>query len=189
MPTNFHEEEAQTAAAGLASTRLDFAGLFREYYPRVYNYLRYRVSTPEDAEDLIGAVFEKAYTHRRKFDPSKGTFSRWLFGIAHNTLGNYYRSRERRSAWESESELPDDLLVSETSPETQLIRQQSITELLSSLDRLSERDREVISLKFAGRLSNQEIGQIMDLKEKTVSVVLLRAMRRLQQLLAEGGEK
>jgi RNA polymerase sigma factor (sigma-70 family) len=46
---------------------------------------------------------------------------------------------------------------------------------------LRERDQEVISLKFAGRLSNKEIGQIMDLKEKTVSVVLLRAVRRLQK--------
>ena len=188
MPTNFNEEEAQQEA-GLSSIKLDFAGLFREYYPRVYNYLRYRVSTPEDAEDLISVVFEKAYTHRHQFDANKGAFSTWLFSIAHNTLANYYRTRERRSVWEVGNELPIDLVVPEASPETQLIRQESINELFSGLDRLSERDQEVISLKFAGRLSNQEIGQIMDLKEKTVSVVLLRAMRRLQQLLAKEGQE
>ena len=32
-----------------------------------------------------------------------------------------------------------------------------------------------------GRLGNKAIGEIMDLKEKTVSVTLLRAMRRLRQ--------
>jgi len=65
-----------------------------------------------------------------------------------------------------------------------VIEKEAITHLLQGLERLSERDQEVISLKFAGQLSNREIGQIMTLNEKTVSVVLWRAMRRLQQQLA-----
>lgn len=170
-----------------SASTLDFAELFQQYYPRVYNYLRYRVNTSEDAEDLISLVFEKAYTHRAKFDPAKGSFSTWLFQIAHNTLANFYRTHQRRSAWETGSELPEDLVIPEASPETQIIQQEMITDLLSSLTQLNERDREVIGLKFAGRLSNQEIGQIMDLKEKTVSVVLLRAMRRLQRRVEEAG--
>lgn len=187
MQTHISQEGMQKNS-GVSSTNLDFSELFRQYYPRIYNYLRYRVNAPDDAEDLISAVFEKAYTHRSKFDANKGTFSTWLFRIAHNTLANYYRTQKRYSAWEAEGELPDDLVMPETSPETRVIQQEAIAGLLSGLDRLNERDREVISLKFAGRLSNQEIGQIMDLKEKTVSVVLLRAMRRLQQQLAEERE-
>jgi RNA polymerase sigma factor (sigma-70 family) len=172
---------------GAGTKKLNFAELFQQYYSRVYNYLRYRVNAPEDAEDLISAVFEKAYTHREQFDAEKGAFSTWLFRIAHNTLANYYRTRQRHSVWESEGGLPDDLITPESSPETQIIHKETIAELLQGLNQLRERDQEVISLKFAGRLSNQEIGQIMDLKEKTVSVVLLRAMRRLQQQLSETG--
>lgn len=160
---------------------LDFAQLFKEYHPRVYTYLRYRVNSLEDAEDLIGLVFEKAYTNRDKFDATKGDFAAWLFRIAHNTLANYYRRETSRSTWESGQELPDDLTMAAASPETEVIRQESIAQLLRGLSQLSERDQEVISLKFAGRLRNREIGEIMDMKEKTVSVVLLRAMRRLQK--------
>jgi RNA polymerase sigma-70 factor (ECF subfamily) len=167
------------------SAGLDFAELFREYYPRVYNYLRYRVNAPEDVEDLISLVFEKAYTHRQQYDPAKGAFSTWLFRIAHNELANFYRARERRSKWETSAALPDDILISEVSPETQLIQQEYIGQLWQGLGQLGQRDQEVISLKFGSRLSNKEIGQIMDLKEKTVSVVLLRAMRRLQEHLKE----
>lgn len=170
---------------GDTAPSLDFAALFQQYYPRVYTYLRYRVNLPEDAEDLISTVFEKAYTHREQFDPAKGAFSTWLFRIAHNSLANYYRSRQRRSAWETDTELPEDLVTSEGSPEMQLLQQETVAQLLNGLSNLSERDQEVISLKFAARLSNKEIGQVMDLKEKTVSVVLLRAMRRLQKEVQE----
>lgn len=174
-----------TQSNNKAKSSLDFAALFQQYHPRVYTYLRYRVNVPEDAEDLLSAVFEKAFTHRAQFDPNKGAFSTWLFRIAHNTLTNYYRSSQRRSAWETDAELPPDLVTAEDSPETQLLQQETVAQLLNGLSGLSERDQEVISLKFAARLSNKDIGQIMDLKEKTVSVVLLRAMRRLQKEVQE----
>lgn len=169
----------------ISVSNLDFAELFRQFYPRVYGYLRYRVNAPEDAEDLIGAIFERAYTHRAQFDATKGDFAAWLFRIAHNALANYYRARQRRSTWEATEELPAEMATTQVSPEAQVITQETIAHLLQGLSQLNERDQEVISLKFAGRLSNKEIGQIMDLKEKTVSVVLLRAMRRLQQVVTE----
>ena len=183
MQTNITEETTQQH--NVSSADQDFARLFRQYYPRVYNYLRYRVSVPEDTEDLIGVIFEKAYTHRARFDAAKGAFSTWIFRIAHNELANYYRTRQRRSGWETEGELPNDMTTSDSLPEAYLIQQETVAQLLRGLEQLSERDREIISLKFAGRLSNQEIGHIMNLKEKTVSVVLLRAMRRLQQQVRE----
>ncbi|MCB0163765.1 MAG: sigma-70 family RNA polymerase sigma factor [Anaerolineae bacterium] len=163
----------------------NLAGLFQDYYPRIYSYLRYRVNAVEDAEDLIGIVFERAYIHRDQFDLDKGSFSTWLFRIAHNTLANFYRTHERRSAWESGSGLPPDLMTPEPSPESQLVQKETLAQLLQGIEHLSERDQEIISLKFAGRLGNKEIGEIMDLKEKTVSVVLLRAVRRLRQYMIE----
>lgn len=170
----------QTKKSGDTNSDLNLADLFKAYYPRIYNYLRYRVRSIEDAEDLIGVVFERAYAHRADFDSTKGAFSTWLFRIAHNTLANYYRTLERRSKWETGAELPPDLVTPELSPEAQVVQQEAIAQMLQGLEHLSERDQEVISLKFAGRLGNKEIGEIMDLKEKTVSVVLLRAVRRLR---------
>jgi RNA polymerase sigma-70 factor (ECF subfamily) len=153
------------------------------YYPRIYNYLRYRVNAVEDAEDLIGTVFEQAFKRQAQYDPARGAFSTWLFRIARNALIDFYRSRERRAAWEMSDDLPLDLVTPEPSLEGQFVQQEMITRLLQGLTQLNERDQEVISLKFAGRLRNTEIGEILDMKEKTVSVVLLRAMRRLRQQL------
>ena len=164
-------------------SELDFAELFQEHYPRIYNYFRYRVESQADAEDLTSMAFERAYASREGFDAAKGTFSTWLFRIAHNVLANYYRTRERHSAHEAKGGLPADLVTAAPSPETQVIQEENIARLLGGLRGLSQRDQEVITLKFAAGLRNREIGIIMGLKEKTVSVVLWRAMERLQRQL------
>ena len=164
-------------------SELDFAELFREHHPRIYNYFRYRVAPQGDAEDLTSVTFERAYANRERFDAAKGTFSTWLFRIAHNVLANYYRTRQRHSAHEAEGELPADLVTPAPSPEAQVIQRENIARLLRGLRDLSQRDQEVITLKVAGGLSNKEIGEIMELKEKTVSVVLWRAMGRLGRQL------
>ena len=52
--------------------------------------------------------------------------------------------------------------------------------LLETLSTLSERDREIIHLRFFGRLTNRKIAEIMELKEKTVSVIILRALQKLK---------
>ena len=174
-------EGVRTKRKSETEPNLDLAELFQQYYPRVYNYLRYRVNAVEDAEDLIGTIFERAYMYRHQFDSAKGAFSTWLFRIARNELISHYRKHKSRSAWETGAELPTDLVTTEPSPEAQLIQKEMLVQLLQCLERLNERDQEIISLKFAGKLRNNEIGEILDMKEKTVSVVLLRAVRRLRQ--------
>jgi RNA polymerase sigma-70 factor (ECF subfamily) len=178
-------EEVMRKSRYSAGSDLNLNQLFQQLYPRIYNYLRYRVNAVEDVEDLIGTIFEKAYAARNQYDPARGAFSTWLFRIAHNELVNHYRKRKQYSTWETGDEIPTDLTSSEPLPETQVIQRESLHQLLQGLEQLGERDQEVISLKFAGKLSNKEIGEIMDLKEKTVSVVLLRAIRRLRQLVEE----
>lgn len=161
--------------------QLNLADQFEQYYPRIYNYLRYRVNSVEDVEDLTSSIFEKAYANRDRYDSNKGAFSTWLFTIARNRLADYYRKHKQRSKWETNAEPPADLVTAEPSPETRVVHQEAIVQLLQGLTQLSERDQEIISLKFAGKLSNIEIGKIMDMKEKTVSVALLRAVRRLRR--------
>lgn len=174
-------ENVRTTSKEVSEPKLDLAALFQQYYSRIYNYLRYRVSSVEDAEDLMGTVFEQAYAHRVQFDPGRGAFSTWLFRIAHNELVSYYRKKASRSNWETGAEIPADLTTQAPSLEAQLVHQEALVLMLRCLEGLNERDQEIISLKFAGQLRNTEISEIMEMPEKTVSVVLLRAVRRLRQ--------
>ena len=162
---------------------VDLPQLFEQLYPKVYNYLRYRVNNIEDAEDLTNVVFERAFTARDQYDDSKGAFSTWLFRIAHNTLVDHFRSNQRRATWEDDAGPPSDIATPEPTLESQVAQQEMVATVLGGLAQLGERDQEIIGLKFAGGLKNTEIGDVLDMKAVTVSVALLRAMRRLREQL------
>jgi RNA polymerase sigma-70 factor (ECF subfamily) len=52
---------------------------------------------------------------------------------------------------------------------------------------LEEDDREVILMRHAEQLSNQEVATALGLTEATASMRYLRAVRRLRALLLPGG--
>jgi RNA polymerase sigma-70 factor (ECF subfamily) len=161
---------------------LDVEALFREYHPRVYAYVRYRVADVAEAEDLTSEVLERALTYLASYDARKGAFSTWLFRIAHNTWVNHLKRRQRRNPHHVDlGEKWEDLVADEPTPEQAALRKEETARLLKCLGTLSSRQQEILSLRFAGRLTNREIAKILRMNERTVSVTILRALRKLRQ--------
>ena len=77
--------------------------LYVEYRDRVLGYIRARVESREDAEDLCAEVFEKALRASGGYDAAKAAPGTWLYAITRNAVIDYFR-RERPTA-----ELPEDL--------------------------------------------------------------------------------
>jgi RNA polymerase sigma-70 factor (ECF subfamily) len=163
----------------LGYTPLDFAALFDTHHPRLYAYIRSQVADRETAEDLTAVAFERAFRHSHRYDPSKGAFATWLFRIARNLVLNHYAATSRKPA---HFQLDDAVEISATEilPEQQLLRQEQNQALLAAMAALSERDREIVYLRFFGHLTNRKIAEILDLNEKTVSVTILRALQKLK---------
>jgi RNA polymerase sigma-70 factor (ECF subfamily) len=158
---------------------LDFSALFDTHYPRLYAYLRSQLNDRETAEDLTAATFERAFSRSHSYNPAKGSFATWLFRIGHNLVVNHYAAASRKPSPADLDEAAE-LAAAELSPEQQLLRQEQRRMLAETLTTLLERDQEVIQLKFFGRLTNREIAAVMELNEKTVSVIILRALQKLK---------
>lgn len=165
----------------LASARPDFATLFREHYPRIYRYVRYRVNDDMTAEDLTAEIFERAYRYRDTYDSARSAFSTWITQIAHNWVNNHLISEERHERHETPTDGEmEDLPSAEASPEAQIVAREAIQQLLMCLERLAARDRQVVALRFGSDVRNKDIAELLELKEHTVSVILLRALERLR---------
>jgi RNA polymerase sigma factor (sigma-70 family) len=168
-----------------SSEVLDVEALFREYHPRVYTYVRYRIADVVEAEDLTSEILERALTHLASYDARKGVFSTWLFRIAHNTWVNHLKKQQRRNPHSvTLGEELEYLVAHEPTPEQTVLHQEEKAQLLKCLSTLPFRQQEILSLRFAGRLTNREIAKILRMNERTVSVTILRTLRKLRLQLA-----
>ena len=183
LPVKSEKKSAQTQVIQVGKQKVAFDDLYMQYYARVLAYLRFRVGSSEAAEDLVSQVFERALTHLADLQ-SPGAVGAWLFRIARNCASDYFR-RQRPAA--SLDTLVDSSHPRECSPEETLVAQEERMNLLSQLNRLSEREREVIGLKFVACLQNREIARVLNMPEGTVGSLLHRTLARLRDALHEEG--
>ena len=151
--------------------------IFEEFYPKIYNYIYYRVLHRETAEDLTSDVFYKALAFAASFDKRKASYKTWLFTIAHNIVANHYRSGKNVMS------LDDfDTLAAENGIEEDFDTSEDFRQLHKLLKTLPEREREVIALRFWGELTYKEIATRIGMREKSVSSMMSRLIKKLEKL-------
>ena len=159
----------------------DFARVYAEHVWRVYGFLAYRVRDRELAEDLTQITFERALRAWSRFDPRRASEGTWLLAIARNLLVDHHR-RDRSTQHQP---IDEQLLPTVEGPEE---RFSASPELVDALAQLTEREREVLALRFGGDLTGPEIATMLDLSLANVQQILSRSLRKLRGLLqgAEG---
>ncbi|MFH1713273.1 MAG: sigma-70 family RNA polymerase sigma factor [Candidatus Jacksonbacteria bacterium] len=72
----------------------EFAKLYEYYKNRIFRYIRFRVSTMEEAEDLTSQTFLQAIEHFHKYQDHGSRFGAWLYKIAGNLVCDWYRRKK-----------------------------------------------------------------------------------------------
>ena len=138
---------------------------------QVYAYVSYRIDDRAEADDATSETFERAVRYRDSYAPSRGKPIAWLLGIARHVLAD----RRRRPAAMSElAARPSGDLETETVDRIVL---------RSAISRLSERDRELLALRYGADLKVSEIGVVLEMSANAVKVALHRAVDRLRRQL------
>ena len=70
-----------------------FEQMYGEYFPKIYNYVFYRLLNREETEDIVSEVFIKVARNVHTFDGRKASFKTWIYTITKNALTDHYRSR------------------------------------------------------------------------------------------------
>jgi RNA polymerase sigma-70 factor (ECF subfamily) len=162
-----------------ADAEIDWASAYQELLPRVYHYFCLRTGDKLEAEDLTATTFERAWRDRERYRKDLGAFTNWLFGIAHHVLIAHYRQNHQ-----------EHLAVDETNKEKQprpleedATRKEEFERLVTMLEALPEREREVFSLKYGAQFTNRSIAKITGLTESNVGTILHRIVTRLREEL------
>ena len=139
----------------------------------VYAYVAYRVGPGPDAEDITSDVFERALRYRASYDPKRGEPMAWLIGIARRCVNGAAADPHRALDSVEERAAPGDLA-------DDAVRRLSLADAMSQL---SERDRDLIALRYGADLTGRQIGAILDMSANAVDVAMHRAVERLRQAL------
>ncbi|HML20486.1 MAG TPA: sigma-70 family RNA polymerase sigma factor [Aggregatilinea sp.] len=162
---------------------LAFGELYERYVKKIYNYVYYRTGNHDDAEDLTSRVFFRALGHIGSYTDRGVPFSAWLYRIAHNLIANWHRDRGRQRV------LPlDDYLTSDghlDGPEAATESLEERDRLLISIRELPAERQELLVLKFVERMSNAEIGKIMDRTEGAIKSLYHRTLLSLRSTLED----
>lgn len=182
--TLIDEENAQVARA--IHDPEYFGKLYVSYFPIIYNYIRCRIFDRTAADDLTSSTFRKTLDKISTFDPARAVFNTWILTIARNTVNDHLRTLQRRR-WVSLAWL-NDRASREPDPEQKLIQAEERFQLLSAVAKLSDRERDILALKYTSRLTNRSIAEMTGLNESNVGVTVHRAIKKLRYLLSTEGK-
>ena len=159
---------------------LDTEKIYREFHPKVYQYLVNRMGSVEDAEDMAQTVFLKVFTKLETFDASKSSLSTWIFNITRNTMIDHQRSMTLRI----HDEIPE--TQADDSPDMldSLIMEQEQELLADALEKLTREERDLIILHY---YSEYTLLQIADLMRRPYGQIKRLHMKALQKLKLQLG--
>jgi RNA polymerase sigma-70 factor (ECF subfamily) len=164
---------------GRSDRTLVVEALVNEYYIQVYRFAVSILQNTKDAEDATQEAFIAAITHLDKYR-AKTNIKAWLFTIAINNcrdrLRKYKRWQKRFVTWYEDRTLAS----RDPSPEVLTIRKEADSELWSVVNKMGEKHRTTIILRFVHGMSVREIAEILDISEGTVHSRLHYAIRKLQ---------
>jgi RNA polymerase sigma-70 factor (ECF subfamily) len=154
-----------------------FDEIVRLYTPRVFNYILHMTHHRHDAEDIAQQTFIKAYNHLASFDPGR-SFIAWLLTIARRTALNHFRSAKYFEP------VAEETPASEAAPDRHLEKRDQLDSLWAQARRvLSQREFDILWLRYAEDLSIEDTARIACLTKTYTKIIAFRARQRLMKLL------
>lgn len=159
----------------------------RDYGTRLFRFIRGRVGSDEDAEDILQDVW---YQLSRSVNIEEiEQISGWLYRVARNKIVDRYRKQQPdsledyRYGDEGAFSLQDILLAEATDPATEDLKELFWQELLVALEELPDKQRRVF---VANELEGQTLQQIADEGGEKLKTIISRkgyAVKHLRRRL------
>lgn len=149
------------------------------YADKLYGFLLKRCGHKETAEDLVSQTFVKLLEARATLEWKNVPLSAWLYQVASNALVDL----SRKASTKRETELDTDEWDPPSADDPAWNAELSVSgeKLREALKELSDRDQQVLDLKFFAGLETQEIAAQLGIESNHAAVLIYRAVGRLRK--------
>jgi RNA polymerase sigma-70 factor (ECF subfamily) len=158
------------------------AELYDSFSPRVFGLIRRLLVDHAQSEEVLQDVFLEIWQSASRFDPNKGRASTWVMTLAHRRAVDRIRSAQadrERDVRIGMRDVGRDFDQASEAAEIS-IEHERVT---AAMSRLSEAQRQAISLTYYGGLSQSELAEALNVPLGTVKTRLRGGMIRLRDEL------
>lgn len=132
-----------------------------EYTPRLLGYIRSKINSREDAEDILQEVFYQLARVSNEDGSEIERISSWLYRVARNSILNFWR-KKREVAFDTEDTVCEEIAQTlfcgpQDAPDTVFMRNLVWEELEAALCELPPEQREVFCLTVFDRVPVKDI--------------------------------
>ena len=156
-----------------------FEELVRAYQGIAFRTAYLLTGSAADAEEAAQVGFVKAWSALPRFRRG-AEFRPWLLRIVANEAHNRRRSAQRREALTLRAVAAHASGGAAPSPEAAVVDDERREQLLAAVNRLDERDRDVLTCRYFLELSEQETAEVLGVRRGTVKSRTARALERLR---------
>lgn len=143
--------------------------MYKDYVIRSSYIMLGRV---EEAEDVTENVFFKIFTHIESFDIERD-FRPWLSRIIINETRNYINKNKMTL-------FKDNNTNQEYIESSINLNREEIMDIREGLKKLTQKEKEIITLRYYDELTIEEISKILKLPKNTVKVRIHRTLKKLR---------
>jgi len=169
-----------------------FETLYNRYCDRLYSFLVYQIGN-HTADDLFQDVMMNVQRHLLKFNPD-GNFRAWLVKIAINKIRDHHRKTNRMKKIfrvhtndnperEDVNELSDPEVTDPGDVALDFVNSEISKILNTAIQKLPEKQREVVNLHYLMDLSFREIAEVLNCSINTISARARYGLRNIKKIL------
>jgi RNA polymerase sigma-70 factor, ECF subfamily len=149
---------------------VDFDSVFEELYPSLFRYLHRLTGDGDVAEDIAQETFVRLLRQ----ELPENEVRPWLFTVAMNLVRDRARKSERRQRLLTTA---PPLVTRQPLPDEDLERTERIAAVREVLDRLPDRDRQLLLMREEG-FRYDEIAKVVGVAPASVGTLIARALKR-----------
>lgn len=156
----------------------EFEQVYDRFKDKVARYICGKIPNEHDAEDLASDVFVKVFNGLSGFDEKKASLSTWIYKITRNAVIDYYRTAK------DICELPEELCFDENIEEN-MLNEEALRSLAGALDKLSQRERDIIILHYYNGETLKSIAGVMGISYSYIKLLHANALKVLREIMDE----
>jgi RNA polymerase sigma factor (sigma-70 family) len=160
---------------------LDRMGLlFERHNRKLFSFLFHMSHRREASEDMVQNVFYRMLKYRHTFTEDSN-FIGWMYHIARNVLKDQVKKYQLATRYDHIDD-HEEKIGGGVSADEYLEKKQAKAELYEAMRKLSDDNRELLTLSKFQELKYNEIGEMLGIAEGAVKVRVYRAMQELKNI-------